>query len=315
MIRGTLLSIMLVCCALLKAPGPVPRPRPRAAPTAPVAPNAPPAPPAPQAPQAPAAVVAGFDDLLAALVEEAKNARADRLLPEGKPDLAARLGRAVPPDELLPALLTRRHADPFIDAYVRWQLTSFDPDLPDLDDHAFIRVMNEAPAMVENPAAAEDVLAVFAQARDAKTVSPDDAGKLREAWTEIQRRAAVAQSMNRPAVAWRDWVESRLPTTGARPRQWRLERCAATIRAGWPPRTIKGRITRDFKASRVDAAFTPDRRRLVAGQISDLEGLKRRFVREVSIRPDGTVHVGFSTAAITGHDVERWTSILVGESP
>ena len=41
----------------------------------------------------------------------------------------------------------------------------------------------------------------------------------------------------------------------------------ATIRAGWTPRLIKGRITRELKASRVDSTFTPPQRAMVAAQV------------------------------------------------
>ena len=47
------------------------------------------------------------------------------------PDFAERHPATVDMDELRQVLVKRAHRDPFTDAYVRWQLTSFDPGLPE----------------------------------------------------------------------------------------------------------------------------------------------------------------------------------------
>ena len=92
------------------------------------------------------------------LIEEAIEAQKNELLPTLSPDFAKRFGHQIPQADLTQAILVRTHPDPFVDAYVRWQLTSFDPSLPQLSDQEFANFMDAIPALIPNPRAEPEVV-------------------------------------------------------------------------------------------------------------------------------------------------------------
>ena len=90
------------------------------------------------------------------LTREARRFQTAPLGLPGEPDFARRFEGTIEADDLDRALRRRTHRNPFIDAYVRWQLTSFADDsqaLQELDEQSFGAFMRHAPAMVANPRA------------------------------------------------------------------------------------------------------------------------------------------------------------------
>jgi hypothetical protein len=246
------------------------------------------------------------------LVAEAASVEKNCNVLRDEPDFASRFDGAIDPDRLVETLTHRSHPDPFVDAYVRWQLTSFDPDLPELDDRAFLELMRHAPTMIENPRADPETVAVFRRVGRAGPLSARDRERLRELTRRLEGRAAEAEILNRPAVGFRRWVGAKLGDRGPRPRQWRLERCAATVAAGWPAASIKSAITRDLGTSASDQSLSGPERRTVAALAQRLSGLERRFVDQVTCLADGSVRVTFSTTGVDEDDVARWIGRLDG---
>jgi hypothetical protein len=247
------------------------------------------------------------------LVEEAQQAKRDLKLPSNTADFAPRFDREISDHELIGALTQSLHDDSFIDAYIRWQLTSFDPDPPELDDRQFLKLMANAPAMVQNPRADEQVVALFQKAEQSGSLSHRELDRLRQAASELDRRTQIAQAMNLPAEGYRDWIASKLTDGGPRRLQWLIERCAGTITAGWPSRSIKAAMTKQFKAVANDNIFTPSQRQLIAEQLRRLIGLKRVSVNKITFLAGNTVQVTFSTTAVDEDDVEKWIAQLNGE--
>lgn len=249
-----------------------------------------------------------------ALLEEGQAIRNNkRPLPE-KPDFASRFEGSLAAEDVGRALMKHANPDAFIDAYVRWQLTSFDPVLPEMDDSAFAAFMDITPPMVENPRAKDKMLLIFHAAADGKPRSEEEIEHLRQAVGEMEERAGRAAAMNKPAIEFRDWVAAKLGESGPRPRQWLLERCAATIHAGWPANSIKGDISRQFSAGASDESFTAPQRQIVADQTRRLLGFHREFVDKVSFMADSTVKVTFAATKADREDVENWIKRLSGES-
>lgn len=251
-------------------------------------------------------------DAVRELTSEALKALADQWMPTAEPDFAGRFDRAPDPDELLAAIFTRAHKNDFVDAYIRWQLTSFKPKLPDLDDRTFLRVMNSAPKMLENPRANAQTVDLFERAKGANVISAADQQRLSDRIARLDRDSMIAGALNMPSLGFRDWVAKQLPAAGPRRRQWLLENCAATIQAGWPTRAIKTKISREFTASLEDESFTPKQRFMVAEQAKRLVGMKRRLVNKAAMTARGRVQVSFSTAGVTKKDVEKWTERILG---
>ena len=95
------------------------------------------------------------------LVEEANFAIREGKLHNEKSDYATRFPSEIPLRDLSEAIAAPVDPEPFIDAYVRWQLTSFKPSLPDLDDRQFMALIANAPALVANPKADSAVISRF----------------------------------------------------------------------------------------------------------------------------------------------------------
>ncbi len=246
------------------------------------------------------------------LIEEALEAQKNELLPTLSPDFAKRFAHQIPQADLTQAILVRTHRDPFIDAYVRWQLTSFDPSLPQLSDPDFANFMDAIPALIPNPRAEPEVVRALEQIEDLLVLSARRFQQVRDDVAELARRTNLAERFNEPAISFAKWVQDKLGPTGPRPRQWLLARCAATIQGSWSTRSIKTSITRNFTASIDEKSLTTDHRRLIVQQAQRLVGSKGRFVRDVTFLANRTVRVTFSSSGVDRDDVKRWSDRLAG---
>lgn len=252
------------------------------------------------------------DRALIALADEALAAKSAIRFEHPQPDFRTRFGSDITPADLATIIVQRQHDDPFIDAYIRWQLTSFDPPLPEMDDATFLRMLDATPAMVENPKAALDALDTAAQLDRAGRLTAAQTLKLRAYVESLNERTMMAEEMNRPALEWRLWMAEKLGEAGARPRLWRVEGLAATIMAGWPVSDLKGDISRDFTRSVDDDTFTPEQRQSVILQLSRLIGPGRRIFDDVTYFADGSVEVKMRTSSVDRDDVENWRRRLAG---
>jgi hypothetical protein len=258
---------------------------------------------------------AALRDAVKALVEEGQHSRREKALVRTRPDFAQGFPDAVSLQDVAAALAEPVHRDPFIDAYVRWQLTSFDPPLPDMDDREFMKLMNAAPALVPSPRAEPDAVRFFEDAERAGTLRPRELESAREKVAALDQAAAAAEIMNQPALEFRDFIASKLGENGPRPRLWLLERCAALIEAGWPARTVKGDLTRSFTAAGADESITAEHRAFIAAQTRRLMGLERRLVGGVTFLANGSLRVQISTAKVDEEDVVQWIARLEGARP
>jgi len=257
-----------------------------------------------------------LQDLIRSLVGEAERVREARRFEHSKPDVktrfeAERPGHTLPLEPVADAILTRQHSDPFIDAYVRWQLTSFEPDIPDLDYQPLLRVIQQAPQMVENPKARQDVLATLEHARG-RRLSPDEVVRLERSLVELDDASLIAEEMNRPAMEWRHWVADRLGEKGPRPRLWMVERLRAMIAAGWPVSQVKGDLSREFSASIDDETFTIEHRHLVLNHLREMNGIERKWVKDVTVFANGGVEPTFWSSAVDSGDIDNWHKRLLG---
>ncbi len=272
------------------------------------------APAGPGSSVAPAAPVAAapnpLREAIRRLTAEAGEVMAGRRTLGDQADFADRFELPLEGPVLAEAIARPAHRDPFVDAYVRWQLTSFDPALADLDEKRFADLARRAPRLIENPRAERKAVSTFRRAAAAGPLPQRDRDRLREMEAEFVQRTARARRLNRPATSFRAWVQEKLGAGGPRPRQWLLAWCAATINAGWSTRSIKTAITRGFGAGGLDPSFTTSQRRLVAEQARHLIGRRRVAINKVTFMADGSVRVTFSTAGVDAGDVRRWVEAL-----
>ena len=252
---------------------------------------------------------------LATLTEEATLAKSSARLDHAEPDFRARFDAEIPAADLSRAIVQPQHEDSFIDAYIRWQLTSFDPALPEMDDATFLRMLDVTPAMVENPKAAAPVLETMAEVERIGRLSRTQTEKLRSYVESLNDEAMIAAEMNRPAREWRAWLAGKLGEEGQRSRLWMVENLAATILGGWPVSELKGDISRNFTRSVEDQTFTAQQRQAVVLHLSRLIGPGRRYFHDVTYFADGAVEVAIRTSSVDRDDVENWRRRLAGIRP
>lgn len=250
------------------------------------------------------------------LTREARRFQTDPLGLPAEPDFARRFEGTIEADDLDRALSRRTHRNPFIDAYVRWQLISFADDsraLGELDEQLFGAFMRHAPTMVANPRADRDLVALLKRGNQSGPLSGADLRRLQRLERQLNQMTKRAELLNRPAIGFYEWAQKKLGPIGPRPRQWLLCRCAATIAAGWPARSIKSAISRAFTESVRDRRFTPSQRRVVADQSRRLIGLDRTIINQMTFLADGSLRVTFSRSRVEAKDAEAWIERLMGK--
>ncbi len=259
-------------------------------------------------PGSPAATLA---TAIKTLLDEARLAKTEEQLPRQDADFARRASQPpLPPLIVGRQLIRRADRDPFVDAYVRWQLTSFEPTLPEMTDREFERFLGELPPMLENPRANGSLLRDVNAALRAGVLGESTQAALRCRLDAVAAQTGRARTMNRPAMNLYDWVANQLPQTGARALQLQLARLDALVDAGWPSDTAKSHLEDLFHASARDRSFTSDQRRHVASQAQRLAGRTRVFLTSARI-DQGALVAQFNDTGVYDFDVKRWTKALL----
>ena len=98
------------------------------------------------------------------LTDEAEKSKADGALVRNTADFAKSFGDPPAQPALLEKILRPIASDDFTDAYVRWQLTSFDPPAFTMTELAFERLVETLPAFIEHPRAQASLIDVMQKA-------------------------------------------------------------------------------------------------------------------------------------------------------
>lgn len=259
-----------------------------------------------------------IDAAIEALIDEAARVHEAPHDLTDAPDFATRWERAdgLDAEALGRRIVARIDKDPFVDAYVRWQLTSCEPALPAIDDRAFLHVMDAMPPLMPNPAADPQLVRLMEQADTAEFLTDDEREYIRRLDRERLERTRVAESLCRPAQMYRDWFSDQFASNAARTHMLLCETCAATIAAGWSTRSIKTQLTRALRewglTRDADDADDTAQRRAVVNVAQMLAGRETAFVNTVTFMANGTVNVRFSRARVTQRDVDRWADLVYG---
>jgi hypothetical protein len=89
---------------------------------------------------------------VAQLVAEAKETWArTQDWPTSQSDFADRVGVAMYEDEALKGMARRLHANPALDAYIKWQLLSFVPNLDLVDAKQMSKILGDLPPLLDQP--------------------------------------------------------------------------------------------------------------------------------------------------------------------
>ncbi|MHC4948289.1 MAG: hypothetical protein ACYTG1_08510 [Planctomycetota bacterium] len=266
-----------------------------------------PAPPGPAAP--PVAPSAALRQAIALLTAEAEAARAGDASIRAETDFAAASGLAVDPRATGARLLRPVHRDPFVDAYVRWQLTGFRVELPALTGRQLAAVLDDLPAYAPNPWAGRPTIALLNRAVRAGVLPEPEQERLAARLDALSAEASRAAARNEPARRLRDWLAERLDATPGGRLRCELARCAALVDAGWDCERRKVELERHFEAAARDPRLDDDDRRELAAVAGRLAGRRRAYVRSARLE-DGAAAVVFDDTGVYDFDVRRWVRLL-----
>lgn len=247
------------------------------------------------------------DVLLEGLADEARLAQQTFELLHSAPDAALRYDRLpVSRGDVADRITRRLYRDPFVDAYVRWQLTSFDPPFGPFDDDAFDRVRRDAPPVLDNPWAGRRLRRMVGYLKDQDAL--DDVQR-----AEVERRLALTAEeaghvarFRHVSTDYRRWADRALADRPARRLAWRLDTVAAYLAAGWP-----------VPADAVDAVGAAiaelgeiDPAGVTCGRlIADVErvgGLDRELITDAALTDDGRLRAELRRSALDRTVIDGW---------
>ncbi len=253
---------------------------------------------------------AALRDVTEVLRAEAQQVRQSNEVPE-RADFASRSDEELPEELIAQALTRPMDQDPFVDAYIRWQLTSFRPQ-PRWSQRDFLRLLSQLPAMVPNPRGDEQVHALLERAVELGPLNRSDRRQLQQFSRELDEQTERAETLNRPALELRTWIRDTVEDDDMRRIQALMEQCAATIDAAWSTQGVKMRISFAMSAGAESDTLTNAQRRAIAEQLQRLVGRHRRFVNQITFLANSTVNVTYSNARVTQRDVDNWLERLAG---
>lgn len=252
-----------------------------------------------------------FQAIVRALIDEVRPAKTTNQLKRSVADYA-RDFKGEPPVALISQkIIAPLDKDPLIDAYVRWQLTSFKPSLESirLSERNYSRLLQDLPALVANPRADRKLIDAFGQAQTVESLTPKQIETLNEQLNELSERASEAQALNAAALGFRTWLGTQLPKAGERTLLWRIEELEARIKAGWPIDDAKKALEQLLETPARAPEFDDKARNRIADRLASLQLMKTSFVASAFIR-ENQFYVEYGLIAVHDFDVRRWVKML-----
>jgi len=261
---------------------------------------------------APKSPAAAYGKLLTLLTEEGERAAKERALPRAHADIASAYPHALPMARLGRAIIERQHRDDLVDAYIRWQLTSFDPPLPKLTQRQFERVLANLPALTTNPRADEDLVRLLNRAINTGELIEHDQQRINERIEQMNAEQSQRRALNTAGLELRGWIAEQYPDTIAHRIMVAVETCAALARAGWRTGSYGATAEELFDEASRDRDFDAASKRRLTAFTRQFAGIERVYIRSARIN-ENRIEVNFANTAIYDFDVRRWLRRMEGK--
>lgn len=250
------------------------------------------------------------------LTEEAKKSKSDGVLVRSSADFAKDFGDPLPSPLVRERLMRPIDRDRFIDAYVRWQLTSFAPDLDaaNMKDREFAALVTSLPACVDNPQADAALIDALQRASKVGVLSESQQTELNANLNELAARTSAASALAMPAMQLRQWFRQQFEATNQQQRFLMLLMDAATAlaAAGWPVDDAKAVIDRATEKAAETREFTSEQRRAFCVAMQRCITGTRMYVTSAGIS-EGAISVNYAATGIFDFDVQRWIKAVMRE--
>ncbi len=203
------------------------------------------------------------------------------------------------------------HNDPFVDAYIRWKLTSFPIHLPQLSDIAFQKLLEQLPKYPENPRANKTLCDSVARAAAiGRPLNRPEILSLKNKLEESNTQYKIAKSQTTPADMFRLWVIEELQNKPSLLSLAHLERIAATVSAGWNARKAVAQAETAFTTINANGGLPPDAQNELHIICSRISGINRLTLRDVDISFEGTIVPHWQSTAVDEFDLKRLLRLL-----
>lgn len=201
--------------------------------------------------------------------------------------------------------------DPFIDAYVRWRLSGFDINFPDMTDHAFQKFLEQLPPYVENPRANKQYCdAVASASADDRPLNRPEVVSLKNRIEDVGKQYKAARSRNTPTDQFRLWVMEQLEDNPQRLALAHLERLAAVVSAGWSSGSVFANAQKTFIEIGKNNGISASDLVYLEKIASRIAGINRLTLQGVEISFEGHINPHWSSAAIDDYALKRLLRLL-----
>lgn len=252
---------------------------------------------------------------IAELTDEANGAIKNGRLPRSRADFADHFDGTPNSVALANRLLRPVHANPIVDAYVRWQLTSFKPPVivPAVSERTrFNQVVNDLPPLRMNPWAERGtmnrLLALSKQGR----LSDADAAKVNDLLNDLTRDAAEINELNLSALGLRQYCIDNLDADKPAQLLFALERCRAMMEACVNVDEEKTRLEAMFAEAGRSGTLTKDQVRIVTTAAESLVARRAPFIAGARLQ-DNTLILDLAMAAVDDFEVRRWVKQMTND--
>lgn len=266
----------------------------------------------PAAPERAAAAI--MAEGLRLLTDEARESLEKRQLVRPAANFADEFKQQVPQQLVSQKIVRQLHSDPFIDAYIRWQLTSFKGvALPAaLNDRQFQKILDELPGLIQNPRADRELIDALIAKTKLGPLSEPQQGVINTQLNDLSERTSQASALNQAPLQFRTWVRDQESGAAVRVLLSDLEQCTALVQAGWPSDECKAKLEKSLSEKSRDRSLTSEQRQIVIDRMRQLIGKKNLYITSAALR-DGAIAVEYGDTGIYDFDVRKWARILLQE--
>ena len=252
---------------------------------------------------------AALSQALSMLVREARQAKAQQKYPREAADFASTFAGKPDPEAVGARLVRPANDDPFIDGYVRWQLTSFQPPMPDLTVVQLQRMLDRMPALVDNPRSDSVLIAeLTASARGGILTKPTQELMNRRI-AQMDQRTMTVESFNRAPMGFREWLRGQVEPGGTRQVLLAIEECHAVVLARWNCDPAKQRLEALVNDASKNLSLSPDDRQIIRESLLGLSGLRALYVQSAVIQNDVLI-VEYAETAVDDFEIRRWMKLV-----
>ncbi|MDP6541336.1 MAG: hypothetical protein QF444_01145 [Phycisphaerales bacterium] len=208
-------------------------------------------------------------------------------------------------------ILKQTNDDPFIDAFVRWQLVGFNINLPELSDFGFQQLLEQLPNYPENPRANLIFCDTLARASASdRPLGKTEIVSLRQRLEDINKQYRIARSRAIPADQFRLWLIEKLQQQPARLALAHLERISATVSAGWPYQTALLQAEIAFVDINSSGGLDSSSLREIERIATRISGINRLVLLRVDTSYDGRITPHWRSTAVDEFDLKRLLRLL-----